>query len=207
MIKITGLSKTFPEKVIKYPDIFADKGDFVLVCGESGTGKTTLCEMIAGFVKHDTGSIVINGREVRNVFEYIHYVSQLPEHNLIGSTCAEDLELWKVSNHSVGADIHVNPANQIFEGRHTGLPLQDIADTPVWKISFGQKKALAFCALTMVKREIWVIDEPLAGLDKERVEEVKGMFQGFINEGGIIIATSHTEAGFEGFKKKSVFHL
>jgi heme exporter protein A len=195
MIRITNLVKAFDNVVLRYPDIIANKGDFVLICGDSGTGKSTLCEMVAKFTTQDSGDIFINGIDSRklNVFESIHYLSQFPDNNLIGPTCYEEVELWLSSQETENR-------NDFIKNKLNEFLLGGLIDMPVWKLSFGKKKALAFCCISVIKRDIWILDEPFAGLDSEMHVVIKNMLHEFINSGGIIIATSHSDEGFECFK-------
>jgi heme exporter protein A len=91
------------------------------------------------------------------------------------------------------------PTRELMGGALAEFNLQELAETPVWKLSFGQKKALSFCVLSLVKRDIWILDEPFAGLDNDLTDKVKKLFCEFNDGGGIIIATSHTVKGFDGF--------
>jgi len=199
MIETKDLQKVYDNAVLNYPDIIANKGDFVLICGGSGTGKSTLCEMIAKFISPNSGEILLNKVNVnkQNVFDNIHYLSQFPDHNLIGPTCFEEVELWLRGQESVNKDRIINHLDKFLLG--------DMIDRPIWKLSFGKKKALAFCCLDLIKRDIWVLDEPFAGLDAEIIQVIKIMFHEFVGNGGIIISTSHTDKGFEEFKTKCLF--
>ena len=206
MLTMTQLVKSFGTRLLHYPDIVADRGDLILICGDSGTGKTTLCEMIAGFIPVDKGEINICGVSSKgsgnlrfpkrqNVFQYIHYISQFPEHSLIGPTCQDDLELW--------LDTYRDKINELL----THYKLSHLADIPVWKLSFGQKKALSFCALHLVKRAIWILDEPFAGLDDDRHRLLMRAIREFLVSGGIVLVTSHTTAHYEEIINRKVLYL
>jgi len=207
MIETKDLQKVYDNAVLKYPDFTANKGDFVLICGASGTGKSTLCEMIAKFISQSSGEILLNKMDINklNVFENIHYLSQFPDHNLIGPTCFEEVELWLRGQESIGREQKRSGDFQSSSSHLDKFLLSDMIDRPIWKLSFGKKKALAFCCLDMINRDVWVLDEPFAGLDAEIIEVTKNMFHEFIGNGGIIIATSHTDKGFEEFKTKCLF--
>ena len=205
MIEIRGLIKAFENVVLKYPDIIAYEGDFVLLCGDSGTGKSTLCEMIAKFLVQDAGEIRMECSGSRNVFENIHYLSQCPDHNLIGPTCYEEIELWLENNSfrfSVDSFQEVGGYGDFIKNRLSEFLLNDYIDMPVWKLSFGKKKALAFCCISTIKRAIWVLDEPFAGLDRDMIVVVKKILHEFLEKGGIVIATSHSNEGYEDFNVK-----
>ena len=203
MFETKDLTKSFSNLTLRYPDIQVDKGGFVHICGASGSGKSTLCEMIAKFTRIDSGSISINGKEIQNqnVFESIHYVSQFPEHNLIGPTCYDEIELWLQSQPQSDTKPDKTPRpegnlekNDTKDFIYTKLKeffLKDMQEKPIWKLSFGQKKALAFCALSIIKREIWVLDEPWAGCDNSLSEKIEELMSEHLNNQGMIIATSH----------------
>ena len=199
MIETINLQKIYDNAVLKYPDFIANKGDFILICGDSGTGKSTLCEMIAKFILPNSGEILLNKVNINklNVFESIYYLSQFPDHNLIGPTCFEEVELWFRDQESVDKERIISYLDKFL--------LSDMIDRPIWKLSFGKKKALAFCCLDLIKRDIWILDEPFAGLDAEIIEVIKNMFLEFVGSGGIIIATSHSDKDFEEFKTSCLY--
>ena len=197
MLMINNLSKTFPDKSINYPNITAQRGEVLSIIGASGSGKSTLCEMIAGFLPIESGEILINKANTQkiNVFEHIHYLSQFPEHNLIGPTWREDVELWKASNNpELSHSQHCECRETIQSGgRDCGGGDSELEEIPIWKLSFGQKKALSFCALKLVYRDIWVLDEPFAGLDIEMIKALHTLIRKHVNRGGIVIITSHDD--------------
>jgi len=199
MILSLNVSKKFSTHNIIFPDIKAQSSDFIQITGASGSGKTTFCEILAKFKTLDTGEIFINNKNINsiNVFEHIHYISQFPEHNLLGATCFEELELWinAARPSSLHPDIprkpNVKDAKNVIYSILNDFSLGNLINMPIWRLSFGQKKALAFCALIIVLRSVWVLDEPLAGLDIDLSEKLNDMIIEFIKKGGIVIVTSH----------------
>ena len=198
MLKTKNLSKTFPNNTIIYPDITAKNGDFILLTGKTGCGKTTFCEIIAKFLPYENGTICLNDCNIKyqNVFETIHYLSQFPENNLIGPTCSDELEIWLKYNPPAQKE----SINNIL----TRFNLENHLNTPIWQLSYGQKKLLAFLAISIIQRKLWLLDEPFAGLDSEQTQRISDLMKDFIENKGIIIATSHTLKGVEGFEKKIV---
>jgi len=183
MLTITNLTKQFAGKTLSWPDMQAQSGECLWVHGNSGSGKTTLCEIIAGFMQPTTGLVGVGFQSTRSDFHHLHYLSQFPEHNLIGPTVREDLQLWGLADGSL-TDTDID--NILAEYNLTAQ-----ADTPVWKLSFGQKKALSFCALTQVPRNIWLLDEPFAGLDAPATQRLQTHITAHLQNGGIVMATSH----------------
>jgi cobalt/nickel transport system ATP-binding protein len=216
MIQIKNVVKNFSDKVLMYPDIVANQGQCVLLCGNTGSGKTTFCEIVAGFLKADTAEITINDTPPKNIFLHLHYMSQFPENNLIGPSASDDLSFW--FDEAIERGGRTADRVSICEGSHhdtttkevaiqaalARFKLSPIASQPVWKLSFGQKKALAYMGLMVKWRDIWLLDEPYAGLDKEKKTILREMMLDFVRNGGILIVTSHTEIGFEGFEMRTV---
>jgi heme exporter protein A len=190
-IELIGFRKTYTGRTFCYPDILAQAGDFVLISGVSGSGKTTLFEMLVGFVPIDSGEIRINGLKPKNIWEHIHYLSQVPDHNLIGTTLTDDLKLY----HSIQTQPPLpTPAGLVNDSKLSTIEyfgLSDLMDMPVWTLSFGQKKALSLSGLLICHRDIWLLDEPLCGLDEVMIEKVLEICKRHVSAGGIVIATSH----------------
>jgi len=185
MIKITNIKKSFGTIQLIFPEIEAKQGEIVLLVGPSGSGKTIFCEMLVKFCPAEAGDFQIHGRSYQklDIFKEVHYICQEPEHNLIGITCWEDLRLWNSSLEALSNVL------QLFN-------LSEWQNTPIWKLSFGQKKKLALCGLILVQRPIWIIDEPFAGLDEQLTLQLKIIMQHFLQNGGLIIATSHNKENF-----------
>ena len=172
-LSLKDISKKYSNLDIKYPNISLINGDYLQIRGASGSGKTTLCEILVKFLSFDSGTITLNNQEISsiNVFNYIHYISQFPEHNLIGPTALDELNLW-------GVEIN-NPEIILQEF--------NVPDLPIWKLSFGQKKALSFAVLKLCPRTIWILDEPFAGLDANMKEKLCELINDFRQTGGVVI--------------------
>lgn len=200
MITIKNLSKCFKSQNIIFPDFIANRGDFVLLSGDSGTGKSSFCEIFANFLKPDTGEILIENlnHQTLNVFDYIHYFSQFPEHNLIGPTCFDELELW-LSNKEYPENTGVK---EIIISALKDFHLYELIDKPVWKLSFGKKKALAYSVISLIDRSVCLLDEPYAGLDVDIIKVLNCILKKYLLKGGIIIATTHNEKPFNDFNPK-----
>ena len=192
MIIINNLTKIFPNNTIYYPNITINKKNCYLITGPSGAGKSTLCEIIANFLPFEHGHITLNNQDIKNIniFLYIHYLAQAPENNLIGPTTIDELTLWTKYNCQTDKHNNINEILSIFN-------LQNHINTPIWQLSFGQKKMLAYVPLSLIPRNIWLLDEPFAGIDHYHCNIINQMMINFINNNGTIIATSHQNRGFE----------
>jgi ABC-type transport system involved in cytochrome c biogenesis ATPase subunit len=193
MIKINNLKICFEALSITYPEINANKGDFVAIYGKAGSGKSTLFNIILNFIKPSFGEIFLNGLKNtdQNIFSSIHYISQFPDENLIGLTVLDDLNLWR-------KDIEMSNILEEFS-------LNKIQNIPIFNLSFGQKKALAFAALKLSQKSIWLIDEPFTGLSDNIKKQLTKLFQNFIQTNGLIIVTSCEEGEFTNLSNKEFY--
>lgn len=206
MIKTNNLIKVFPKHRLVFPDVYVKKGELSLVYGKSGSGKTTFCEILCGFIDRYDGNIIINEKiwekDKNNfkIFDYIHYVSQFPDNNIIGPTCFTELEFWLYNKKNDIANYKEIIIDTLLEFNL----MSDINDTemlnkPVWKLSFGKKKALSYCAISIVNRPVWILDEPFVGLDVFLKKKIKSKIKHFLESGGTVLCTAHSKNDFLEF--------
>ncbi len=215
MIEINDVKIKFNELAINYPNITIKEGQLALICADSGKGKSTLCEIMAGFLYAESGDIFYQKQLIQdctkrvknlNVFNYVHYLSQFPDFNLIGPTCVSELLFWRYNqDDSVNTLKDIKLTMSYFNLIENNEDMS-ILDKPVWKLSFGKKKALAFCVLMLINRPVWVLDEPFAGLDKFLKEKFKSCMKDFLLNKGIILATSHNAYDYKDFNP-TIYYL
>lgn len=210
MIQILNIRKNFDKLQLSYPNIKISKGQLALVCGNSGKGKSTLCEIISGFMIANSGKIIIDSQIIldctqqnknlnSNIFSYIHYIAQFPDFNLIGPTCLSELLFWKFNTNQ---DNDLNDKIKEYLIYFNLINMDNdlsILDKPIWKLSFGKKKALSFCALMLIPRPIWILDEPFTGLDLTLKNKLIEAMRTFLNGNGMILATSHNAEDYKIF--------
>jgi energy-coupling factor transporter ATP-binding protein EcfA2 len=94
------------------------------------------------------------------IAESIIYLKQEPLANIVAATAREDLHIWL---HKY-APAHQDEAIIGESLQHFGL--DNLADTPIWKLSGGQAKRVGLAALLLNQQKFWLLDEPTAGLDR-----------------------------------------
>lgn len=198
MITIRNLCKKFDDKVLL--DGFnctIQDGDFVVFCGESGCGKTTLLNMIGCLEKPDSGSIVIDGIDIWNYknkselfsckFGFLFQNFALLE----GKTVVQNLHIIQKKART---DTSVDEV--LAE-----VGLQDKKDTKVYKLSGGEQQRLALARLMLKKCDIILADEPTGSLDEQNADLVMDILH-FINQKGkTIILVTHNKKIIESEKR------
>ena len=185
---ITYQHQTGNKKILSNIDLEVNKNEIILICGESGTGKTTLIEIISGLVKPQKGKItfqdkVISARQRRWL---CGVVFQFPERYFIGKTIGQEL---KVGHKSLR---HKNIKLVLNQVGLSGINLTQ----PPEQLSGGQQRRLAVAVQLLRNPKILILDEPTAGLDWSMRNEVKNLILKLKDKNTIIIVT-HEPALFE----------
>jgi energy-coupling factor transporter ATP-binding protein EcfA2 len=151
--------------VIKDVDLSIRQGDIVALLGANGAGKTTLVKHAIGLLKPKRGSVVVEGRDTRqlSVAEIAHtlgYVFQSPSHMLYAPSVQEELAFGP---ENIGYDDET--VEKGVEEAIASLNLRGLEDYPPLSLSFGQQKRVSIGAILAMRSRILVMDEPTAGQD------------------------------------------
>lgn len=200
MLKIQNLYKTFNKNTVNQNDLFnglnleVNKGDFVTIIGSNGAGKSTLMNIIAGSIKEDSGSIIIDGKEINKVPEYkrskyLGRVFQDPSKGVASHmTILENLSLacnkGKRFNLSLGiSKKNINMFKEMLSELKLGL--EDKLYTKVGLLSGGQRQALCLMMAVMQKPKVLLLDEHTAALDPKTSEIIIDLTEKIVNDNDI----------------------
>lgn len=162
------------------------RGEIVLLRGPNGAGKTTLLRLCAGLVAVERGRARVLGVDLSTDRESVR-----PRVGLIGHsnglyadlTVTENVRFW---GRAVGAtDEEVGSAM-----RRMGLDGR-LADVRVAKLSAGQRRRTALAGLVARRAQLWLLDEPHAGLDAEGRDELDTVLRAAAVAGATIVVASH----------------
>jgi ABC-type nitrate/sulfonate/bicarbonate transport system ATPase subunit len=145
--------------VLKNINIEIKKGDFVVVLGESGCGKTTLLNLIAGFLFPSRGTIKIDNEIIKCPHHSRSFIFQEP--TLLPWLNVKDNILFgcKIRNEKIEAVI------KRFEKYIEILGLKNFVKSYPYELSHGMRQRVAFARALINKPEIILLDEPFTGLD------------------------------------------
>lgn len=186
MIQIEHLSKTYgEEQVLKDISVSFEKGAIYGLVGANGCGKTTLMRCICGFSKPSTGKVVVAGKQIGKDVNFAPKTGIIIESPGFLPHYSGLRNLQILANISGGAD-KTRAANVM---RQVGL---DPANKkPVGKYSLGMRQRLGIAQAIMEDPDILILDEPFNGLDRNAMEEMRGLFQQLKSKGKLIILVSH----------------
>lgn len=167
-------------------DLDVGAGEIVLLSGHNGAGKSTLLKMCAGLIPVASGSAVVLGEDlVRNRSAVRRRVGLLGHETFLYEdlTVAENLDFW---SRATGATRD--------EGRaaldRLGVA-QRLLDVSVRALSAGQRRRVSFAAMICRRPELWLLDEPHAGLDAAGRDTVDDLVTEAGARGATVLFVSH----------------
>ncbi|MDP8987258.1 MAG: heme ABC exporter ATP-binding protein CcmA [Actinomycetota bacterium] len=167
-------------------DLDVASGETVLVRGANGAGKTTLLRALAGLVPVVEGEARVLGHDLRRDRRRLRRRVGLLGHasGLYDDlTVADNLRFWARAARRTVADADAALARLGLAGR--------LADVPVIRLSAGQRRRVALAVLVARAPELWLLDEPHAGLDAAGRDLLDEVVRSAAADGGTVILASH----------------
>lgn len=192
MLEIKNISKTYSKGKVKAVDniSFTHKnGEILGFLGPNGAGKTTTIKMIVGLLKPDEGSIVINGIdnqenpiEAKKSFGYVPDNPQIYE-RLRGIEYLKFIsDVFQIPKEEREASI--KKYSEIFNLTHA---LNDMVNS----YSHGMKQKLALISALIHKPDLFILDEPMVGLDPKSSFKLKEIMREHCDEGKSVFFSTH----------------
>ena len=192
IISVKNLSKSFgQERVLKNVSRDFEKGKIHGIVGNNGSGKTVLMKCICGFLIPDSGSITVNGERVGVDVDFPRDMGLIIETPgfLPNMTGVKNLEILASLNKKIGLE---EIAAAI---RRVGL--DPLMKKPVGKYSLGMRQRLGIAQAIMEDPALLILDEPLNGLDKHGVREMRQLIKGLKEQGKTILLASHNQGDID----------
>lgn len=173
-----------------------DEGEFIGLIGHTGSGKSTLIQLMNGLETPAEGRVFFDGTDVesedfskRDLRFQVGLVFQYPEHQLFEATVLEDV-MFGPRNQGLGDDEARERAKQALS--QTGIS-EDIYDSSPFDLSGGQKRRVAIAGVLAMSPRYLILDEPCAGLDPKGRDEILDLLTKMHEQLGMtIILVSHS---------------
>lgn len=192
VIRVEGVYKRFgTDTVLKDVSRSFERGRIHGIVGNNGSGKTVLMKCICGFLIPDSGSITVNGERVGVDVDFPRDMGLIIETPgfLPNMTGVKNLEILASLNKKIGLE---EIAAAI---RRVGL--DPLMKKPVGKYSLGMRQRLGIAQAIMENPSLLILDEPLNGLDKHGVREMRQLIKGLKEQGKTILLASHNQGDID----------
>ena len=186
MIVLENVSKSFKEKtVLQKTDLTIERGKITGFVGRNGSGKTVLFKLICGLLRPTTGTITVQGKQLGKDCDFAPDVGVLIETPSFisyesGYRNLRDLAAIRKK---------ITPEEVRTAIRSVGL--DDTDKKWVGKYSLGMRQRLGIAQAIMEHPALLILDEPMNGLDRGGVEEMRKLFRSLRDNGTTILLASH----------------
>lgn len=186
LVKVENVTKYFKqEKVLDNVNLNLETGHIYGIVGKNGAGKTVLFKIIAGFIKPSSGKVIVDGKIIgvdEDFPDSLGLIIETPGFLSQYNAYQNLLYLSNIQNKISKEDIK----NSI---RMVGLDPD--SNKKVGKFSLGMRQRLGIAQAIMENPNLIILDEPMNGLDKKGIEEVKELLLNLKSEGKTILMASH----------------
>lgn len=191
MIKIENITKTYNNTIraVDNLNLTVENGEIVGFIGPNGAGKTTTLKMMTGILKPDSGSIFINNYDIQKeplaAKQTIGYIADSPD---------MFLRLKGIEFLNLISDIYKVSASQrkdrikIFAER---FELTEALNEPMQNYSHGMRQKIMVTAALVHNPAVWILDEPLTGLDPKSAYALKKMMREHADAGNSVLFSTH----------------
>ena len=193
---VYGRKTPFEKKALKSVSVGFERGKITGLIGHTGSGKSTLVNVLNGLLKPDEGDVLLDGvniwdkpKEIAKIRYRVGLVMQYPEYQLFDETARLDIGF---APRNLGlSEEEIN--KRVIEAAKFAAVDTDLLDKSPFELSGGQKRRVAIAGVIAMRPEVLVLDEPAAGLDPRGRREILGSLSEYVkNYNASVILVSHS---------------
>jgi len=191
-----GTGTPFEKEAVRGVSVRVETGELVGIIGHTGSGKSTLIQMLNGLMKPTSGHVLLDGRDIwaepkkiREIRFRVGMVFQYPEYQLFEETVLKDI-MFGPGNMGLSEEQAQARAREAAE--FTGLK-PELLDKSPFELSGGEKRRAAIAGVIAMDPEVLILDEPTAGLDPRGRDVILTQIQAYHKQrGNTILLVSHS---------------
>ena len=196
MIEVKNLTYTymkntpFEKTALKNITFSVAEGNFFAIAGHTGSGKSTLIQIIAGLIDFKIGAVEVDGEPIKNksARRKIGIVFQYPEHQLFEETVEKDIAFGP-RNFGLSEDEISKRVDDAMKMLGLDSSLKNLSP---FELSGGQRRRVAIAGILALKPKYLILDEPTAGLDPKAKKNFLSEIQRLHKLGVTIILVTHS---------------
>ncbi len=165
-----SIGSPFEKTAVDHIDLQIEQGEFIGIIGHTGSGKSTLMQMMNGLLKPTDGTVLLNGKDIwakgcdrRAVRFEVGLVFQYPEYQLFEETVYKDIAFGPKNMGLDDAEID----RRVRETAAAVGIAEELFEKPPYALSGGQKRRVAIAGVMAMEPKVLILDEPTAGLDPQ----------------------------------------
>jgi len=191
MLKLTDINRRLGDFALKDINLEVSEGQYYVLLGRSGSGKTQLLELIAGLEHPDSGTIVLDNMDItrqriqhRKIGIVFQDYAVFPHMTVFGNI-AYPLKAGKVERKSIAEKV---------EKAAIAMNIQHLLERNTEKLSGGELQRVALARTLITSPRLLLLDEPLSSLDTSLKDDLKRLLRNLNKEGQTIIHVTHDYA-------------
>ena len=172
------------------------EGEFILLTGQSGSGKTTVTRLINGLIPHFfegvlTGTVKVLGSDIKTITpgemgKNIASIFQNPRSQFFTTNSTKEVA-FALENYGIDRDEMIDRVNCAFHD----FEAENLMDRDMFSLSSGEKQKIAIIAAKTLNPKIYVFDEPSANLDIPSILKLKEIMESLKKQGHTVIVSEH----------------
>lgn len=190
MIEIKHVTKTFgTKKAVDNLDLTIPTGEIIGFIGPNGAGKTTTIKMMTGVLNPDEGDILINGRSIQK--EPLEAKRQF---GLVPDSPDMFLRLKGIEYLNFMGDIYevdTQVRQQRIEALAETFEMKEALNDKILSYSHGMRQKIIIMGVLINEPEVWILDEPMTGLDPQSSFRLKQMMKEHAAKGKTVFFSTH----------------
>lgn len=199
MLNVRNLTFSFKNRPLFSGLNFTVKsGSLLRVSGPNGSGKSTLLSLITGLISGANGQIDFD--ETCDFRSWTSWIAADANGLIPSLSAAENLRFWLELRHSAFDAGRIS--NSLNDWGLSGSWIQE--RLPVARFSTGMRRRLSLARLDLDGSKLWILDEPLFGLDEAACKKFRIRLQSHISQGGAAIVVTHDDRLLEGVEHETL---
>ncbi|AGN25043.1 ABC transporter ATP-binding protein [Erysipelothrix rhusiopathiae] len=199
-IEVEDLTVTYDVKPVLWDcDVKFEKGKLTAIVGPNGAGKSTMIKAIMGLLKPISGKITINGQHQKDEYKNIAYVPQSGSVDWDFPATVEDIVLMGRYGHIGWIKRPRKEDREIANEMLERVGMSAYRDRQISQLSGGQQQRVFLARALTQQAEIYILDEPLKGVDVKTEEILMTLLKELAASGKTVIVVHHDLTSIEGY--------